>query len=179
MSATLRQKFGHELLARFSYDAAFNFALVAAGIAAVVHMVWFVASFIAFRRRIDAATMVIVDWDPSVFMMHIRIGLALLISIVGLSTRRVIGLIFAASALAWVGVEYVGWFFWSIRIKSSADIKTFSSSVPHALNLYGGTLWNAVVLVLAVVVLLLVIRQAIRIVESEMIPGSKGSKLGR
>ena len=36
MSATLRQKFSQELAGRFSYDAAFNFALVGAGLAAIV-----------------------------------------------------------------------------------------------------------------------------------------------
>ncbi|MGH9961419.1 MAG: hypothetical protein ACREBC_30540, partial [Pyrinomonadaceae bacterium] len=107
MSTTFRRKFRHELTARFSYDAAFNFALAASGLAAVVHIGWFVASFVAFRRRIDATTMVIVDWDPSVLMMHFRIGLALLISTIGLLTRRVVGLFLSLLAVTWVAVEYI------------------------------------------------------------------------
>ena len=111
MRATFRRKLGRGLATRLTYDGAFRFALVAAGFAAIVHIVWFVSDFMAFRRRLDEATTVIIDWDPSVHMMHIRIGAALLISVGGLLSRRVIGLILTALALAWVGLEYVVWFF--------------------------------------------------------------------
>lgn len=179
MSATLRRKFRHELVARFGYDAAFNFALVAAGLAAVVHIAWFVTSFVAFRRRIDAATMVIIDWDPSVFMMHTRIGLALFLSVAGLWSRRVIGLFLSLLALVWAGLEYIAWFLWSIRIKSNADIETFPSSVAHASNLYGATPWNVVVLVLVLAVLVWEIGQLIRIAKARRIQWLGGVEIRR
>lgn len=105
MSATFRQKLLHDLAAPFRYDGSFNFPLLLVGVASVVHIGWSVATFVAFRRRIDTATMVIVDWDPSVFMMHIRIAIGLLLSVVGLFSRRVIGLFVSTLALVWVGVS--------------------------------------------------------------------------
>jgi len=153
MRTTISQKLGYEPAARFAYDASFSLALVAAGLGTVVHIVWFVTGFIGLRHRLDTATMVIVDWDPSVLMMHIRIGLALLISVVGLSSRRVVGLLLSALALVWVCVEYLTWYFWSIRLKSNAGLESFPASVTHASNLYGATPWNAVVLVLVIVAL--------------------------
>lgn len=125
MSATFRQKLLHDLAAPFRYDGSFNFPLLLVGVASVVHIGWSVATFVAFRRRIDTATMVIVDWDPSVFMMHIRIAIGLLLSVVGLFSRRVIGLFVSTLALVWVGLEYLAWFFWSMRIRSKAEVETF------------------------------------------------------
>jgi hypothetical protein len=153
MSTTLRQKFAQNLAARFKYDTGFNLAFVLAGIASVVHIGWFVVSFFAFRRRIDAVTTVVVDWDPSVFMMHIRIAVALLLSMGAFLSRRALGLFLSALALVWVILEYVVWFLWSVRIKANADIDAFPSSVPHALNLYGATIWNVVVFTMVIAAL--------------------------
>ena len=176
MTDTFSRRLGEKLARRFTYDAAFNFALVIAGLAAVVHIVWFAVSFVAFRRRIDAATMVIVDWDPSVFMMHIRIGLALSFSVIGLWSRRVIGLFLSTLALAWVGLEYIAWFLWSVRIKASADIDALPSSVSHAFNLYGATPWNVVVLVLVIAVLVWEIWRLTKFAKSK--PVQLGGEVG-
>lgn len=154
MSTTLRQKFRHDLASPFRYDGRSSIVLLIAAVAAVVHIGWFVASFIAFRRRLDTATTVVVDWDPSVFMMHIRIGIALLLSVLGFLSRRMVGLLMAMLALVWVGLEYVAWFVWSMRIRSNAEIETFPSSAGNALNLYGASVSNLVVLALVIAVLL-------------------------
>src|SRR6266568_2631353 len=98
MRTTFSRRLGQELTARFTYDAAFSFAMVAAGLATVVHLVWLLNSFLGFRHRLDTATMVIVDWDWSILTMHIRISLALLLSVIGLWSRRVIGLFLSALA---------------------------------------------------------------------------------
>ncbi len=79
MRPTYSRKFGSELLDRLSHNGRLNFALVMAGLAAIVHVVCFLIDFVAFRNRIEAARMVIVDWDPSFVIMHLRIGLALII----------------------------------------------------------------------------------------------------
>ena len=179
MSTTLRQKLRHHLAAPFKYDESFNFALLLVGVASVVHIGWFVASFVAFRRRIDVATTVIVDWDPSVFVMHIRIGVALLLSVAGLVSRRMIGLFVATLALVWVGLEYVAWFFWSMRIKSNAEIQTFPSLAGNVSNLYGASYWNVVVLVLVIAVLLWGILRLIKIARSQGVQWPDGGKSGR
>lgn len=179
MRNTFSRKLGQELIARLNYDAAFRFAMVAAGFATVVHLVWLGTGFLAFRHRLDAATMVIVDWDPSILMMDVRIGLALFLSVAGLWSRRLIGLFLSALALAWVGLEYFTWFLWSMRIKSNAGIESFPSSVVHASNLYGATPWNVVVLVLAVVVLLWEIGRLIKIAKSRPTRWLDSGELGR
>lgn len=179
MRITLSRKLGHELMARFNSDAAFRFAMVAAGFATVVHLIWLVTGFLAFRHRLDAATMVIVDWDSSILMMHIRIGLALLLSVVGLWSRRVIGLFLSVLALVWVGLEYIAWFLLSTRIKSNAGIESLPSSVPHASNLYGATPWNVVVLVLVIAVLVWEIGRLIRFAKLQPIQWLNGSEIGR
>ena len=180
MRTTFSRRLGWELAARFNYGAAFGFAMVAAGLATVVHLVWLVTSFLGFRHRLDVATMVIVDWDSSILMMHIRIGVALLLSIVGLSSRRVIGLFLSVLALAWVGLEYLAWFLWSFRIKSNAGIDSLPSSAPHALNLYGATTWNAVVLALVIAVLVWEIRRLIRFGRSQpAVQSLDGGEVGR
>ena len=166
MKITFSGKLSQELKARFNYDAAFTFAMVAAGLATVVHLVWLVASFLRFRHQLDAATMVIVDWDSSIVMMHTRIGLGLLIGIAGLWSRRVVCLLLSILALAWVSLEYIAWYLWSIRLKSNAGIERFPTSVTHASDLYGATPWNAVVLVLAIVVLMWEIGRLMKIAKS-------------
>lgn len=173
----MRQRFSRKLKSRLAYDSAFQFAIGAAGLAAFVHWLWLVSSFIVFSRQIDAATMVIIDWDPSVLIMHIRIGLALLLATAALLSRRLIGLFASAVALVWVCLEYLTWYKWSSRIKEYADIQEFPSSIPQAFDLYGGNGWNAAVLVLVVVVLSWEIRRTVsyvRLPEDES-SGSVGS----
>lgn len=160
MRATSSERPNHEL-------ARFNFAIVLAGLATIVHLVWMTISFLSFRQRLDAATMVIADWDSSILMMHIRIALALLLSMVSLWSRRVIGLFLSVLALAWIGGEYIGWYIWSVRIKSNADIENFPLSVRQALNLYGASAWNIVVLVLVIMVLVWTTVCLIRIAKSQ------------
>lgn len=167
MTVTLRRKFRHKLAAPFMYDAGLKIATVLTGLASLVHIVWFVASFIVFRRRIDAASMVIIDWDPSVFMMHIRIGMALVLGFAALLSRRVIGLYLSALALVWIGLEYAAWFLWSIRIRSNAEVERFPSVIANAVNLYGATPWNLLVLVLVVAVLVWQIGRLLRIAKSQ------------
>lgn len=179
MRATFSRKLGHALIARFNYDAAFSFAMVAAGFATVVHLIWFLSSFLGFRHRLDTATMVIVDWDSSIFTMHIRIGVALLIGVAGLLSRRVVGLFMSVLAFAWVSLEYVDWYVWSVRLKSSAGIESFPPPTAHAFGLYGATAWNIVVLALVIAVLVWDVRQLIRIVKSEAIQWPDRSEIGR
>lgn len=166
MRITFSRKLGRELIARFNYGAAFDFAMVAAGLATVVHLVWFLTSFAALDRRIAAAKMVIIDWDPSILMMQIRIGLVLLVSVAALWSRRVVGLFLSALAFAWAIAEYIAWRAWSIRIKANAGIEVLPGRVANALNLYGATPWNALVLVLVIIVFLWEIGWLIRIVKS-------------
>src|SRR5258705_6964632 len=52
--------------------------------------------------RVRRTTMVIIDIDPSVSMMHIRIGVGLLIAAVCIWFRHVVGLVISVSALSWV-----------------------------------------------------------------------------
>jgi hypothetical protein len=100
--------------------------------------------------------------------MHIRIGVALLLSVAGLWSRRVAGLLLSVFALFWVGSEYIAWYFWSMRLKANAGIEIFPGSIAHASNFYGATPWNVVVLVLAGAVLLWVSWLLIKILKTPM-----------
>ena len=168
MRAAFSGKLGRGLAARFTYDRGFYFALGAAAFAAAIHTVWLVTNWIAFRRQLDAITMVIVDWDPSIDMWQARIGLILLISVAGLLSRRVVGLFLSTLALAWVVLEYYEWYAWSMRLKSNAGIEHFPLLIPHAANLYGATPWNVMVLVLVIAVLLWEIGKLFGIMKSQI-----------
>lgn len=154
MTYAFSEMLRREISARLGYDGTFNFAIGATAVATLVQWFWFISSFIAHRHRVDAATMVIIDWDPSMAMMHIRIGLALIISVGGLWSRRTIGLFLSALGLAWAIGEYIGWYTWSSKVRVNTDVEHFPGAIADALSLYGATLWNAVVLVLIISVLL-------------------------
>ena len=72
---------------RVKYDGAFLFPVIAAAIAILIQVVW-----VAGESRRSSAEIAIVDWDPSVHMMHLRILVALVIIVGGLLWRRMIGL---------------------------------------------------------------------------------------
>lgn len=146
---------------RLSSDASFMFALIAASLAALVHLVWFATSLLGKRTTLDAATIGLADWYPSVLMMHIRLGLALMISAGALLTRRVVGLILSALALVWICFEYLAWYFWSGHISFPAETS--------ASNLYKVTPLNTVVFVLAFAVLLWVIKRLLEFRKSSLI----------
>ena len=178
MTQRFLQRVAQRLGTRYSYAGGYHFALVAAALAAIVHLAWFAVWFIGFRERLSAAKIVIVDWDPSVSMMHVRIAVALIISVAGLFSRRAVGMFLSALALGWVGLEYAAWFSWTVRIKSNAGIETLPSSIPHASNLYGASPWNIVVLVLTIAVFLWETGGLIKVAMSKRIQVSDGGETG-
>lgn len=121
---------------------------------AVGQWIWVTAEFIHLRQMLAASKLVIVDWDPSFLMMHIRIGIALAIAASSLFSTRVIGLLVAAIASVWVFAEYFSWYVWSSRIRGNLEHAEFSSMTPHALNLYGARWWNIAILILVITLLL-------------------------
>jgi len=69
-------------------------------------------------------------------------------------------------AFCWVSLEYAGWYVWSSRIKLNAGIASFPPRAAHALDLYGATAWNAVVLVLVILALFWEIGRLIKFAKS-------------
>lgn len=166
MRTQILQKLICKLGARFKYDRAFLFPVIAAGVAGLVQTVWVAIDYSQFYSRLNTA-IVRVEWDPSFYMMHIRISVALVIVLIGLSSRRLIGLCLSAAAVVWLGLEYIAWFVWSAKLKENAGIEAFPQAVPQAFSLYGATPWNAVVLVLIMAVLLWEIWRIATFVKSE------------
>ena len=123
----------------FASDPSFRLALGAAGLATLIHVVWVVSA---------------VQMESPLAAMHIRLGVALFISAGTLFFRRLVGLLLSAFALAWISLEYLAWYLWSARVKSRAGLESLPASIIEGAGLYSATPWNAVVLVLVIVVLL-------------------------
>lgn len=178
MTESIARRMTQKLGCRDSYHRGYHFALVAAALAAIVHIAWFAVWFSGFRERIGAATMVIIDWNTTIVMMHVRIAVALIISVGGLFSRRLVGVFLSALALGWVALEYAAWFSWTVRMKSNAGIETLPSSIPHASHLYGASPWNVVVFVLTVAVLLWETGGLVKIAMSKRFQASDGGEPG-
>ena len=146
------QKLMCKLGTRFNYEGDFLFPVIAAGVAGLVQAIWVATGYYQFQTRLSNAEVVRVEWDPSFYLMHLRISIALVVILVSLLMRRLIGLCLSVVAVVWLGLEYMWWFVRSARMKANAGLEAFPQSVPHAFSLYGATPWNAVVLVLVVAV---------------------------
>jgi hypothetical protein len=90
--------------------------------------------------------------DYSLLLMQCRIAVALTLIATGLCFRRVIGFIGAVLATAYVGKEYLWWYFDSWQRLKEIGVRDFSQlpaphEIQHAGNLYGATWWNVLVLV--------------------------------
>lgn len=123
---------------------------------AAIDIGWLLYSIADQYNRVARATMVIIDIDPSVSLMHIRIGVALLIAAVCLWFRRVVGLVISVAALIWVLIEYCLWFIWSANIQREAGITS-------GFGLYGANGWNVAVLVIALVLFAWVAKALLRL----------------
>ena len=107
-----------------------------------------------------------VNLSMSLPWMFIRINLALILSAVGLYFRHVKGLLISMLALIWVGIEYLSWHIWSLRIKAMAGIGDFQSTTPYADNLYGATRWNIAVLVVVAAFFVWEVKIFVNLVQS-------------
>jgi hypothetical protein len=113
--------------------------------------------FIAFEtyRRIELIESGVFI-DTTIPNMQKRIGLALIVSAVGLWSRRGVGLLISALALLWVGKEYLSWHLYSREFLSALNVSEFSQLHPeavrhHAGNLVYATSWDLIVLIVTVV----------------------------
>lgn len=77
----------------------------------------------------------------------LRIALLLIVSAIGLASRKVIGICISALALAWTGIEYLFWYAWSSRILQEAGLSSFPVGTTHMFGLEGARWWNIVVLI--------------------------------
>jgi hypothetical protein len=106
-------------------------------------------------------------YDPSVFLLNVRLGAALLIAAAGLLYRRVIGLLISMLALTWVLKEYAWWYLDSLRRLKEMGVSDFAQlQVPDLTylgKLFGATWWNVIVLVISVALYIWVIKTLIRL----------------
>jgi hypothetical protein len=104
---------------------------------------------------------------PSVFLLNVRLGAALLIAAAGLLYRRVIGLLISMLALTWVLKEYAWWYLDSLRRLKEMGVSDFAQlQVPDLTylgKLFGATWWNVIVLVISVALYIWVIKTLIRL----------------
>lgn len=84
--------------------------------------------------------------DQSMIKMHIVIEAALIISALGLLSRKITGLVVSTLALVLIGVEYIGWCIWTQRTIEAAGLTAIPRIIPQAANLYGATGWNLAIL---------------------------------
>lgn len=122
--------------------------LVVTGLAAVIQTALSVAHLAPNSRGALAQTIVIVDPEPVVTLIQLRINVALIVSMASVLFRRVNGLVLFLLASAWVLMEYIFWYAWSRKIKLNAGIDAFPSSVVSCADLYGAGSWNVLVLIL-------------------------------
>lgn len=123
---------------------------IISALTAVINAILVVYHLVELRSRIRKTSLIIVQIDPPVSLMHIRIALALLLAAVCLMRRRVVSLLISVVALIWVLMEYGGWYLWSASIRRETGIV----SPPGLLGLYGANVWHVAVMaiVLALVI---------------------------
>jgi hypothetical protein len=92
--------------------------------------------------------------DQVYMLMHLRISVALLVLAISLWFRNAFAFCLSIFGALWVALEYLLWHLRSQRILVSAGIEHWPTGTPHALGLYGATGWNALVLLLTLVLLL-------------------------
>lgn len=88
--------------------------------------------------------------DRTIFGMLLRIALALTINAISLWSRELISLCISILGLIWVGIEYLGWYRWSVLTLKNAGLNDFPLGTPHIFGFYGATKWSIVVLMLAI-----------------------------
>ena len=97
----------------------------------------------------------------------IRIALALIISAICLYVRKLVFLCASLLALVWIGLEYFGWYIYSLQTLERAGLTTFPYGTSHAFKLYGASGWNVAVLVTTVILFLWEINLLIRILITQ------------
>jgi hypothetical protein len=128
------------------------FARLIAGIAAVCEIYYIAERQYQMYEAFQAGSEVL--YDTWYMQMHLRIGLALLLSAVCLWSRRAWCFYVSLAGAILVVVEYGGWYVWSRRILSYAEIPTWPTGTKHALGLGDATGVNVVILLLTLVLLL-------------------------
>lgn len=127
----------------------FYLGLAVTWLAAGIHTTLSVTRLVDVYCRVRTKEVVIVDLDPAMVMMQLRISTALLIGAVSLLCRRTSYAVLSMLALSWAAVEFVGWYFMSRQIKLHAGIDVFPAKIPHSWGLYGAEHWDVLVFVLA------------------------------
>lgn len=129
-----------------------NLAIGVAVVTAALNLLW-VANYSGdlFQSRSASIAQGGTGWliDQSVVRMYLIIEVALITAALGLLSRKVKGIVISALALMWVGIEYGGWFIWTLRTIEASGLKEIPSGIPHAGGFYGATGWNMAVLVIA------------------------------
>jgi hypothetical protein len=128
------------------------FARLIAGIAAVCEIYYIAEREYRIYKFFQAGGEAL--FDPRYAQMHLRIAVALLLSAVCLWSRGAWFFYVSLACAIWVVVEYAGWYVWSRRILSYAEIPTWPPGTKHALGLGDATGLNVVVLLLTLVLLL-------------------------
>jgi len=133
-------------------------AFIIAAMTAVINAIWLTYRFAQLNSNPGSTSLVIVQIDPSVSLMLIRIGFGLLLAAVCLWYRRVASLVMSMAALIWVLIEYTGWYLWSASIRREAGV----AGVPGFLSFYGANAWNVAVIVIVLALLTWEVKTLVR-----------------
>jgi hypothetical protein len=125
-----------------------NVAISVAILAATINSLWVIREIYDTHLMIERASAggATICFAPDFHLMFVRIVIALLTSLILLSSRKMIGLCFSAFALLWILLEYFYWYVWSQNLLETSGRETFPEGMQHALGMSGATAWNAALL---------------------------------
>ncbi len=98
------------------------------------------------------------DWPNQLNFMHASMSVAFTIAMIGLWLRRAVGLLLSIIAMAWVGIIYVWWYFYSLEYLRNLEIPDFTSEMRHIGTWRDAMLWDVVILVALITLCIWIIR---------------------
>lgn len=126
------------------------FAISVAALAAILHC----CGVVAERYRVLHSHYMEVHMSSTIPILLLVIGIALFLNLIGLWSRKAVGLLVSMLSLTAVGVGYLLWYIYSEQALNALATKSFPEPPPaaipsHPYNLVGAAWWNITVLALA------------------------------
>ena len=140
----------------------YRHALYLITLTALLNVLW-VAYYVGYSDGADMASQHSISGGDIHRALNIRIGIGLLVAMIGLWLRGIVGFLVLVVALGYVGSEYALWYQDSVHALNVMGMESWADfqdpDFPYIGALRGATWWNIVVL--AVVSILLIWQLAI------------------
>ncbi len=127
----------------------FNFVLYITMLVVMLNTLWLTYN-VGYSDGVNIASQQSISGGDWVQALNVRVGIALIVAIVGLWSRKSLGFIISMLALMYVVAEYAWWYVDSVRALEALDMKGWNEfqdpNFPYIGKLRGATWWDIVIL---------------------------------